>query len=188
MKKELKEARRLEAIRKAHPCRLSIIAWTMVEQWYYGLTGLVSAEGYSYPKFDYTSDDALLSKVFAHIKLMEDAGREALLSYGKVPGEEIRSVEERQCNWMVNYMNDAINNAYPNMRYVDKLIVLTNTLALILWDHWCVTKEPNPAWQKLNQALYDFSWFLIPDENHYLAKFAHEHYMKCSPAMQYDFS
>lgn len=188
MKKELREAKRLEAIRKAKPWRLTVISWTLIEQWYYGLMGRMTPDGFKYPEFTYSNDPNVTLKVFGYITDMEKACKETIISYGRVPGQPIKGTEEKQCNWVVKYLNDAINGMYPNMRYVDKLVVLSNTVALGFWDHWCINKEPNPAWQKLNQVLYDFSWFLVPDENHYLADFVHEHYMKCSPAMQYDFS
>ena len=188
MKKELREAKRLEAIRKARPFRLTIIAWTLIEQWYYGLVGKITPDGFKYPEFNYSNDPMVSMQVFNHIQKMEDACKEVIISYGRTPGQAIKSTEEKQCNWVVKYMNDNINSMYPNMSYRDKLIVLSNTLALGFWDWWCVEKEPNPAWQKLNQALYDFSWFLVPDENHYLANFVHEHYMRCTKAMEYDFS
>ena len=188
MKKELKEAKRREAIRKAHPFRLTVISWTLIEQWYYGLVGRMTPDGFKYPEFNYSDDPATSMQVFNYIQRMEDACKETIIAYGRKPGEPIKSTEERQCNWVVKYLNDNINTMYPNMSYRDKLIVLSNTVALGFWDHWCVTKEPNPAWQKLNQALYDFSWFLVPDDNHYLANFVHEHYMKCTKAMAYDFS
>lgn len=188
MKKELREAKRLNAIRKALPLRLTIISWTLIEQWYYGLNGKVSPDGFKYPEFKYSDDATVMAEVNRHILNMEEACKEALLSYGKVPGQEIKSTEERQCNWIITFMNKAINEMFPNMGYSDKIVVLSNTLAFGFWDHWCLTKEPNPAWQKLNQAINDFSWFLVPDENHYLAEFVHRHYMKCTSAMSYDFS
>lgn len=188
MKKELREAKRLEAIRKALPLRLTIISWTLLEQWYYGLVKKTSPDGFNYPHFDYSDDPTIMMEVFNHITIMEEACKESLISYGKIPGEAIKATEEKQCNWIVKYMNDTINEMYPNMAYADKLVVLSNVLALGFWDHWCKTKEPNPAWQKLNQALYDFSWFLVPDEEHYLAGFVHTLYMKCTSAMAYDFS
>ena len=188
MKKELKEARRLEAVRKALPLRLAIISWTLIEQWYYGLMGKVTPDGIKYPEFNYSDDPIATMQVFDFISKAEAACKETLIAYGRTPGQPIKAVEETQCNWVVSYMNNAINGMYPNMSYKDKLVVLSNTLALGFWDHWCVTKEPNPAWQKLNQALNDFSWWLVPDEEHYLARFVHEHYMKCTNAMSYDFS
>ena len=98
MKKELKEAKRLEAIRKARPFRLAVISWTLIEQWYYGLVGKMSPDGFKYPEFNYSDDPMESMQVFNYIKRMEEACKETLIAYGRTPGQPIKSVEEKQCN------------------------------------------------------------------------------------------
>ena len=182
-----KDEKRRQAIIRAKPVQLSLILHTLLEQWYYGIRGKETPEGFSYPKIEFGDKwDTLV--VLSHIAKLEQLNREVLISYGKKPGFVLTSQEERQCNWKISFLNDKMKEIAPDLSYTEKLIVETDTVFFGFWDYLCVNKELRPEFRAVSKAFEAFADYLIPDEEHYLAQAAHEHYMTCSKALDYDFS
>ena len=182
-----KDERKRQAIIRARPVQLSLILHTLLEQLYYGIRDIKTPEGYSYPKIEF-GDKWDTSTVLSYIAKLEHLNREALISYGKKPGFVLTSHEEEQCNWKIAFLNNKMKEIAPDLSYTEKLIVETDTVFFGFWDYLCVNKELRPEFMAVSKAFRAFSDYLIPDEDHYLAQTAHEHYMQCSKALGYDFS